>query len=620
MATSTLSNSIVNEVRFSFSRLETTTNALDPSSEEIPSLEIPQLGLTGFNAATNRTAIGLAVNLPQFRNNDLWQIQESFSYLRGDHAFKAGFDLRKIKVESFFVPTTRGRLVYPTLQRFVDDIAETATINRPLPGGRTIANYEWNDMYFFLQDEWRVSPSLTLNLGLRYELPGNWIDSLVAINEPIVEAAGGDERYALAPIPKRDTNNIQPRVGFNWNPRTSGDGFLGFLTGGDKLVVRGGYARTNDYAFLNIALNVFSSFPQLATVTPTAPVANAWTLLPTLQPIGLNPDLLTRTIVSEDFRSPYADQFAFEVQRQTTDNLVLRVGYVGTRGHDLYQTLDGNPNQPFTRVRVDPSRGVIRLRDNTAQSWYNSLQVSVEKRYSKGFSAGFHYTWSQFIDTASEIFNVSGAEVAIAQDSFDIGADKGPSSYDRPHRFTGNFVWELPIRRNQEGGLGKILGGWQIASSFTFQSGSPFSALNGVDPTGAVSGIDALVGNSIRPNLNTDMNLSGMSIEEIQKAGGASLFRPLCGNPSATCLGERVGNAGRNILRSDGIFNIDLALIKNTRIFRSHNLQFRFEMFNSTNTRNFGVPEGRINSANFLNEKGTDGGNRIIWLSARYTF
>jgi hypothetical protein len=174
--------------------------------------------------------------------------------------------------------------------------------------------------------------------------------------------------------------------------------------------------------------------------------------------------------------------------------------------------------------------------------------------------------------------------------------------------------------RDLMGALGKILGGWQLNSNFTVQSGSPFSVLNGADPTGALAGIDGLVGSSIRPNLNTDLNLSEMTIDQIKEAGGAKLFKPLCGNPSPTCAGERVGNAPRNFLRSDGIFMVDLGLIKNTRIFGDHNLQFRLEMFNATNTRNFGIPDGRINSANFLNEKGTDGGNREIWMSVRYVF
>ena len=201
--TSTLRNDLVNEVRFGFVRLQTNTSSEDPSSEEIPSLEINELGLVGFNAGATRTAIGLAVNLPQWRNNDVFQIQDSLSYYRGNHSFKGGFDLRRTKVESFFNPTLRGRLVYPTLQRFIDDVADVATINKPLPGGAEVVNYEWDDAYFFVQDEWRLRPSLTLNLGVRYELPGNWISSLQDLNQGIVAAAGGDDRFALSPIPKK---------------------------------------------------------------------------------------------------------------------------------------------------------------------------------------------------------------------------------------------------------------------------------------------------------------------------------------------------------------------------------------------------------------------------------
>jgi hypothetical protein len=144
--------------------------------------------------------------------------------------------------------------------------------------------------------------------------------------------------------------------------------------------------------------------------------------------------------------------------------------------------------------------------------------------------------------------------------------------------------------------------------------------LNGSDPTGALAGIDGLVGNAIRPNLNTDLALSKMTIPEILAAGGSSLFRTLCGLPRTGCPGERVGNVGRNTLRADGIGNLDIGFTKNTRFAKGQNIQLRVEMFNATNTRNFGIPEGRVTSTNFLNQWGTDGGNRRIWVALRYIF
>ena len=622
---SVVGQNLSNEFRVAWSHLGTNTGAQDPSSLEIPSLEITSLGMTGFNAGATRTAIGLAVNLPQFRYNDTYQFQDNLTWIKGNHALKAGGDIRYQYVKSFFFPTIRGLLRYSTLQTFVDGVAEAANINKPLPGGEEVNYYRWWDQYYYVQDEWRAGSSLTLNFGLRYELPGNNIQSLIELNDGILAANGNNPVYRLEPTPRTDKNNFQPRLSFNWSPQTSTDGMVGKLTGGDKFVLRGGYARTHDYAFLNIALNIVSSFPYVAAINRSN-LADAFSVLqstPAGVPPGTDPNQLTRTVVSDDFRSPMADQFSVEMQRQLGANLALRIGYVGTFGKDLFQTLDGNPRVRFGGAngpRVDPSRGVIRLRANTAESWYNSLQTGLEKRMSGGLSAGLHYTWSRYLDTASEIFNPSSGEVAVPQDSFDIAADKGRSSYDRPHRITGNFVWELPFKRDQQGVLGKIAGGWQFGSFFTLQSGAPFTPLNGSDPTGALAGIDGLVGNAIRPMLNTDLDLASMTIQELLAAGGGTLFRTLCGMPSATCAGERVGNAPRNLLRADGIGNIDLALTKNTRFANGQNIQIRLEMFNATNTRNFGIPDGRVTSANFLNQWATDGGSRRIWVALRYVF
>ncbi|MBI1745098.1 MAG: TonB-dependent receptor [Acidobacteria bacterium] len=620
--TSTLSPRMLNELRVGWQRLGTITTASDPASETIPSIEIPELGLTGFNAAASRTAIGLAVNLPQFRFNNTYQIQDSLSYTRGSHSLKGGVDMRRVDVKSFFFPTIRGLLRYPTLQSFVDDVAEAANINKPLPGGDTIQYYKWWDLYFFAQDEWKVRRNLTLTYGLRYELPGNAIDSLLPSNERIIRAAGNDRRFALSPVPKRDTNNVQPRFGFNWNPRTDNGGPLGWLTGGDKLVLRGGYSRTNDYAFLNIALNVASSFPFVAAInSPGLP--NAFTTLPGLVPTGLNPNELTRTVVAEDFRSPYADQYSLEVQREVLQGLVMRVGYVATKGSALFQTIDANPNisGPDGPIRrLDSNRGVIRLRANASSSIYHSMQVSVDRRLSRGFSAGAHYTWSVYIDDASEIFNPSvSGEVAVSQDFFNRRADRGRSTYDRPHRFTTNFVWEFPFYRNQAGALGRLLGGWQVNALWTIQSGPPFTVLNGSDPARVVAGIDGLVGNSIRADLNTTTPIRGMSVEELVRNGGAGFFRrlPNRGEPG---FGQRVGNLGRNVIRGDNFANLDFGIFKNTRLTETHTLQFRCEMYNSTNSRNFGIPESRIISGAFLDQWATNGGNRRITLGLRYIF
>jgi hypothetical protein len=636
---STLSPSTLNEFRASYQRYASSTVGENPAAETIPSVEISQLGLTGFNAATDRTGFGLAVNYPQSTINNTYQIQDNFSLTRGSHSMKFGADLRRLHVKSFFVPTLRGRLTYDTLQTLINDVASVANINRPLPGGEIINYYRWDDYYFFVQDTWRIRPSFTLNYGLRYELPGNSFQSLYDLNDRVLAGTGNQPVFRLTPRPSRDTNNFQPRIGFAWNPHAD-TGIFGWLAGGNRLAVRGGYARTNDYGFLNINLNIASAFPFLLAAN-VSNLENAWTRLPQLFPSLTNPaelNLLNRTVVGEDFRAPISEQFSFEVQRELDSASVVRIGYVGTKGTGLFQTIDGNPRTlcdpiptnaagvPQGCPRVDPTAGVVLLRANAASSVYHSMQVSFERRFSRGLTAGAHYTWSSFIDTASEIFNPSArGEVAIAQNSYDRNADRGRSTYDRPHRFSTNFVYEMPTAGIQNRALRAVAHGWQVGSFITLQSGSPFSALNGTDPALAVGGIDGLVGNSIRPNVNTTLDLSGMTVEEMLLAGGRSLFStlPACqriGTTNFCTPVQRFGNAGRNIMRSDGIANLDLSIAKTTYITERHRLMLRADFFNATNTRNFGIPEARVNNAGFANQWGTDGGNRRIFVSLKYQF
>src|SRR5262249_11507430 len=161
---------------------------------------------------------------------------------------------------------------------------------------------------------------------------------------------------------------------------------------------------------------------------------------------------------------------------------------------------------------------------------------------------------------------------------------------DRPHRFVANGVFELPFRQAQEGFAGKILGGWQFSGFLTFQSGAPFAALTGSDPGNRLGGIAA----TVRANGNTGLHLTGMAVGQMLRAGGAGLFRRVT-------AAEGLGNLGRNILRSDGTGNLDLGLFKNTKLGESRILQLRAEFYDTTNSRNFGIPEGRVNSPNFLN-------------------
>jgi hypothetical protein len=625
--TSTLTSAFLNEFRVSWNRYASSTNPETPSALSIPSIEIAELGLNGFNAVGTRTAIGYGVNLPQVRRNNTYQIVNNMSWFRGNHGFKWGIDFRQQDVSSDFNPNVRGQLRYSSLTNYVADFADlTGQINKPLPGGQLVIYYEWTDYFFFVQDDWKVTPNFTLNLGLRYELPGNSIESLYPINDQIVASNGNNSLFRYNSRPPRDKNNFMPRFGFNWNIGESLGGPL------DKMVLRGGYTRNFDYAFLNMALNVTSAFPfQAAFAIPATPNTFAslagLTLTPTAAP------LLNQTLVASDFRAPYSDQFSLEIQREVSTNSVFRIGYVGTKGTALFQSQEGNPVTRCGRSdcpRLDPTRGVMRVRSNTGSSIYHSMQVSFDRRFASGLSGSTHYTWSSFIDNGSEVFNPSTGEVATPQDPFNRNAgERARSTYDRPHRLTGNLVYELPFRRDQAGAAGRLLGGWQLGTVMTFQSGSPFTVLNGSDPGGVLRG--SLVGNAVRPNFAPGVDVDAlrkMTVEDIRRevlASGATIpnmfFRAGAadGGPTAT---NPTGNVPRNFLRSDGLVSIDMNLAKNIRINEGHSLQFRADMFNIMNHRNFGIPNAFANSTafNFLNEGATDGGNRRVFMSLRYRF
>ena len=685
--TTTVSPTMTNEALAAWKRLDLDRDAEDLQSYSIPAIEIIELGMVGVPETETRTAFGLATNLPVFRRSDGFQLADSVSVIKGSHEFKFGGEFRHTAEKSALFSLGRGSLVYTTLDNFVNDRAQLGLKGFPVAGSDTTQFYQWNEAYFYAQDKWKVRPDLTLLYGVRYEYPGDSFEYLRAVNQRILVANNNDSDYRFEPYPKPDMNNWMPRVGINWNPRTSGKGVVGFVTGGDKLVVRLGYARAYDPLMININQNIFTAFPFTATQAYTGMNASYWNVVNATSPGPSR--MLARIVVPRYFRSPAMDQISFDVQRELREDLLLRIGYVRTRGTGLFQAVQGNPRvpcpfgtgqpppnncnttlvdrntgepivppRPFLAPRVDPTRDVVTIRGNSGSSTYDGLQASLEKRLSRGLSFGLHYTWSALIDTGSDFFSPAVAEGGLSQDPFNWAADRARGSYDRPHRLSGNIVYELPFFTKQRGIVGKILGGWQVNSFFNFQTGAPFSPLNGLDPAG--------VGGTMRPNLFVNLDVSRMSVAELYLidrqlraqadaralqifnaiAGTTCEARWLPGPPLPVTLftaprgrvvctargrelvmeyngipeGQRVGNTGRNILRADGLRLVDIGIVKNTQLTQNVRVQFWTDFLNAFNERNFGIPPGVASGVDFLDQWATDGGSRRIRLGARVVF
>src|SRR6266498_1344983 len=480
-----------NEARLAWVQFGSRGDAEFPLSKPIPAMTIGGLGIVGANPQGSSTSLGFPPTLPGFREHDTYQITDAFSYVTGSHSMKFGVELRRTDARLLGILNTRGDLNYVSppplpgqpvnISNFVNDIAQSATKNFLLAGGESEGFYRWHEFYAFAQDEWRIRDNLTLTFGVRYEYPGDRFSYLRELNGRILAANGNNPVFRLGPIPETDVNNLMPRIGFNWSPRTGKKGIIGFFTGGDKLVVSGGYSRTYDPIFMNLYVNMGISFPFVAT--PRMPTTDAFLAVrDTTVPDLSQANLFTRTVVSADIRSPATDQISFEVQRQLARDFLMKIGYIRTRGTGLLQNIDGNPCLPLpTCTRVNPNLGIIGLTTNSASSTYDALQASLTKRLSRNFSAGLHYTWSTLIDDVTDVFAASTSEFARSQNSFDRHADRARSGYDRPHRLTGNFVYELPFYQHQTGSTGKFFGGWQLNSFFTFQSGAPFTVTLGSD-------------------------------------------------------------------------------------------------------------------------------------------
>ncbi|HVW85307.1 MAG TPA: TonB-dependent receptor [Bryobacteraceae bacterium] len=581
----------------------------------------------------NYTSIGSPDFLPKSQVTQQLQWIDSVSLTRGAHSLKFGADVRG-PMRNIFQdePGTRGSLGFDrifTCQRgangqcvgntglsYADGLlgyVKSAQLSNVLFVDQRIRMFSG-----YAQDDWKVTQHLTLNLGLRYDFAPAAMEgrNRIANFNP---AGSGSLTYASdgslsnRSLVNTNTNNWGPRVGFAYSPTA-------------KTVIRGGYGifytLFERYGSENqLALNppyLINNTPAVAS-TATAPVFLLRNGFPAnfLDPAALNYKLVHLRAVNSNLPTPSVQQWSFGVQREISAGLTAEVNYVGTKSTHLDVLSD--LNQPVNGVQPYPNFGYIEYTNAIGNGTYQGLETSVHQRFRNGLELRVAWTWSKSIDNApDELSSNSGS----AQNGLNYAAWRGPSDFDIPQHVVASYVYELPVGRGHKlfsNGWGSwVLGNWTLSGVYTFSSGRPFTVNSGgslgsaIDPYGAATAVPNVIGT---PHI----------------VGTVGCWYYASQNPSCASAGGltdafqlqapgQFGNAGRNILRGPRTDVFDLSILKDFRISEKQSVQFRWEIFNLTNTKILSLPNNNFSSAAAGSITGLAGDPRVMQFALRYAF
>ena len=628
--THTLSGRALNEFRFSFGR---SSVAFDATAATLanPLSQLPAVTISGLLVSGDQ--FGLTTGFPQARIKNSWQFQDAYTYTRGNHTIKAGFDIDKLLQRQDVPFNSRGTLDFrngggfTALGNFIDNFtgqSGAASINF---GSPTVYPNQTIQAYY-VQDSWRIKPNFTFNYGVRYEY---WGTPLNVLPFPTIDGTVGQfGAFPVAVRQQKDTNNWGPRVSFAYTPHV----FKG-LFGEDKTVIRAGYGMFYDGLFGNILVNAGASVPNVLGGDLIGGAGrglpNAFGLIPSVTP-SLNP-FSTQSAVVSNLVNPVTHQWNFDIQRELRGNFIVTAAYVGTRGERLFVNDQFNPGIDFNRI--NPDRGSIQVRTNAGDSIYHGFNLKVDRRFSKGLLLRGAYTWSRLIDDGSEVFATTGLS-SFPQDPFNRRADRGLSAFDRRQRLVLSYVYDLPsLKRNGNfaaSAASFAFRDWQISGTTTFQAGAPNTVNPGFDINGD------LIGGNDRPVLgNPSAPFTSFAYDGAQVGGipGVLYDGPTVnstGNlvqvdPNSVRFiiqGAGVGNVGRNTVispgRQDWNFSIARQFKMPTKRMEGQHIEFRTEFFNVFNHPNQGNLSLNLQDPDFGNADVTRFGGRQIRFWLKYAF
>ena len=586
----------------------------------IPGLPTDKRYTGGITAETliGFTSYGRQATNPQYQHPKLWNPKLNLTRVQGRHTFKTGVEYQWLGVETLDVSPMIGRNTYTGL--FSLPAGSTATpVTQGLYsladfmfGARNsfqlvnpgIVNHRQQSLFTYLQDDFKLSSSITLNLGLRYELvtPFYERDNLLSNFDPksntiLMARSGSIYDRALVNL---DRNNFGPRLGIAWNllPKT---------------VLRAGYSlgfnsfnRTGtSYLAYNGPRFVLASAAQ----TPGTPgFLNTQQGFPADFTASSRFNPRQSTVQYYDPNAPWGEvhSWFFSIQRELPLGIVLDLGYVGNKGDKLLSINDINQARPN---RIDENLNIEARRPNLAYSSisgsvadgfssYHGLQVKVEKRSNNGLYFLNSFTWSKALDNASQAFDNNNGNGTSYQDVFNPNNDKGLSNYHRTFNNITSLVYELPFGKgkqflgNAPRALDLVFGGWQVNSIVNLRSGEPFNMTYTAAARGQVAPFLTLLGfNIFRPNIT-----GNPLMPEGQRTVGQYMDRTKVSIPQYF---EPFGNAGRNILEGFAFYQTDLGISKRFTLTERFGLQFRAEAFNVFNRSNFRAPNANISAVTF---------------------
>jgi hypothetical protein len=627
----TIGASLTNELRFSYARAGVNSPISPHSAADantLPAIQLPP----------PIASPGIGGDYPQFLYANNWLLQETQSKLAGRHNFRYGFEfLGQLAKQLGAGFAGRGVFAYTAspgysaFANFLDDFSgPSGTIRRNF-GNPVYYPDSFRQSYFF-QDTWKAKPSLTMTIGLRYE---NFGQPANALQFPAF--AGFDPSQFLVPNHVHpDNKDFGPAIGLAWSPAPRSD-LLRRIFGEGKTVWRAGYQISYDTFFTQLLNFIMGDSPNTVQINEVSPVgtgrgtANWSSRLPVVAPAPSISDGQL-AVFDKNIRNPYTERWSMGLQRSLPKRVLLDFAYVGSESHRLFTRDDVNPQQ-LNGVRLHPDFGPRVILSSIGNATYNALQLHVERRFAQGFQIDGSYTWSRELDSTSEAARVDAnsgnpnlTSVPVSQGGLQL--DRGLSDYNRSHRLTITYIWDIPGPRR---GVRKdALGGWSIAGITTFQSGTPYTVLNGSDRDndGFPTNDRPDIGNPNAP-VNTRAVITPTSGTGACSTGYRNPDTGACVTPDEVHFVQGRGlpdsqTVGRNTLLTGGTNNWDVSVAKTLGIWETKRLEFRWDAFDAFNHPQFVQVPSRdvVNSppGQFLNLSLTDGGIRTMRMQLKFLF